>query len=127
MSEMLEGTCINVTDSKHDVYHLQVMGRKEQFIAGAIIPSFVHVRCAERLGILLHLMFSFPYTPMRTFPHSLTNIKKKNVYPGYTNFMSCLLGGDDLARVILLTPIIGEESEARACISYFYFFIFYFI
>jgi hypothetical protein len=44
--------------------------------------------CAERLGIPLHLMFTFPYTPTQAFPHPLANIKKSNVDPGYSNFMS---------------------------------------
>jgi hypothetical protein len=45
-------------------------------------------QCAERLGIPLHLMFTFPYTPTQAFPHPLANIKKTNVDPGYANFMS---------------------------------------
>jgi hypothetical protein len=44
--------------------------------------------CAERLGIPLHLMFTFPYTPTQAFPHPLANIRKSNVDPGYSNFMS---------------------------------------
>jgi hypothetical protein len=33
-------------------------------------------------------MFTFPYTPTQAFPHPLANIKRTNVDPGYTNFMS---------------------------------------
>ncbi len=51
-------------------------------------PSFAHIHCAERLGIPLHLMFTFPYTPTQAFPHPLANIKRSNVDPGYANFMS---------------------------------------
>ncbi|KFY26047.1 hypothetical protein V493_04308 [Pseudogymnoascus sp. VKM F-4281 (FW-2241)] len=94
MAEMFEGfwrACINATDDEHDVHNLKMMGTRGPFIADAIIanpPSFAHVHCAERLGIPLHLMFTFPYTPTLAFPHPLANIKKTNVDPGYTNFMS---------------------------------------
>ncbi|KFY08589.1 hypothetical protein V492_06091 [Pseudogymnoascus sp. VKM F-4246] len=94
MAEMFEGfwrACINATDDEHDVHNLKMMGTKGPFIADAIIanpPSFAHIHCAERLGIPLHLMFTFPYTPTLDFPHPLANIKKTNVDPGYTNFMS---------------------------------------
>ena len=94
MAEMFEGlwrACINATDDEKDVSNLKMMGAKAPFIADAIIanpPSFAHIHCAERLGIPLHLMFTFPYTPTQAFPHPLANIKKSNVDPGYTNFMS---------------------------------------
>ncbi|KFY43397.1 hypothetical protein V495_03964 [Pseudogymnoascus sp. VKM F-4514 (FW-929)] len=94
MAEMFEGfwrACINATDDEHDVQNLKMMGTRGPFIADAIIanpPSFAHIHCAERLGIPLHLMFTFPYTPTLAFPHPLANIKKTNVDPGYTNFMS---------------------------------------
>ena len=94
MAEMFEGfwrACINATDDEHDTENLRMMGRRAPFVADAIIanpPCFAHVHCAERLGIPLHLMFTFPYTPTQAFPHPLANIKKSNVDPGYTNFMS---------------------------------------
>lgn len=94
MAEMFEGfwrACINATDDEKDVSNLKMMGDKAPFIADAIIanpPSFAHIHCAERLGIPLHLMFTFPYTPTQAFPHPLANIKKTNVDPGYANFMS---------------------------------------
>ncbi|OBT54133.1 hypothetical protein VE04_06763 [Pseudogymnoascus sp. 24MN13] len=81
-------------DDEHDVHNLKMVGKKGPFIADAIItnpPSFAHVHYAERLGIPLHLMFTFPYTPTLAFPHPLANIKKTNVNLGYTNFMSYLL------------------------------------
>ncbi|KAK0107754.1 hypothetical protein ONS96_003551 [Cadophora gregata f. sp. sojae] len=94
MAEMFEGfwrACINATDDEKDVSNLKMMGAKSPFIADAIIanpPCFAHIHCAERLGIPLHLMFTFPYTPTQAFPHPLANIKKSNVDPGYANFMS---------------------------------------
>lgn len=94
MAEMFEGfwrACINATDDEHDVHNMKMMGNNAPFVADAIIanpPSFAHIHCAERLGVPLHLMFTFPYTPTQAFPHPLANIKKTNVDPGYSNFMS---------------------------------------
>ncbi|CAG8973118.1 hypothetical protein HYALB_00007595, partial [Hymenoscyphus albidus] len=94
MAEMFEGfwrACINATDDEKDTHNLKMMGAKAPFVADAIIanpPSFAHIHCAERLGIPLHLMFTFPYSPTQSFPHPLANIKKTNVDPGYANFMS---------------------------------------
>ncbi|OAA62047.1 udp-transferase [Niveomyces insectorum RCEF 264] len=94
MAEMFEGfwrACVDATDDPHDIRSLKLVGDKEPFIADAIIanpPSFAHVHCAEALGIPLHLMFTFPYTPTQAFPHPLASIKRSNVDPGYTNFIS---------------------------------------
>ena len=68
-----------------------MMGNKYPFVADAIIanpPSFAHFHCAEKLGIPLHLVFTFPYTPTQSFPHPLANIKASNVDQNHTNFMS---------------------------------------
>ncbi|CAK7237254.1 hypothetical protein SBRCBS47491_009913 [Sporothrix bragantina] len=94
MAEMFDGfwrACVDATDDPNDIRNLKLVGDKEPFIADAIIanpPSYVHVHCAEALGIPLHVMFTFPYTPTQAFPHPLANIKKSNVDPGYTNFIS---------------------------------------
>lgn len=61
------------------------------FIADAIIanpPCFAHVHCAEKLGVPLHLMFTFPYSPTTTMPHPLANIQNSNVSSEYTNAIS---------------------------------------
>ena len=94
MFEMFQGfwrACINATDDEKDAANLKMMGDKHPFVADAIIanpPCFAHVHCAERLGVPLHLMFTFPYSPTQAFPHPLANIKKSNVDTNYTNFMS---------------------------------------
>ena len=94
MLEMFEGfwrACINATDDENDITNLKMMGNRYPFVADAIIanpPSFAHYHCAERLGIPLHLMFTFPYTPTQAFPHPLANIKQSDVEAGYANFMS---------------------------------------
>ncbi|KAJ9667711.1 hypothetical protein H2201_002246 [Coniosporium apollinis] len=94
MSEMFEGmwrACINATDDEHDKENIRMMGDKHPFVADAIIAnpvSFAHVHIAERLGIPLHMMFTFPFTPTSMFPHPLANIKRSNVDVSYTNFIS---------------------------------------
>ncbi|KAH9828145.1 glycosyltransferase family 1 protein [Teratosphaeria destructans] len=96
MAVMFEGfwrACINVTDQESDRQNLKMMGEKHPFVADAIIanpPSMAHVHIAEKLGIPLHIMFTFPYTPTQMFPHPLANVqpKKSNVDESYVNFMS---------------------------------------
>ncbi|EWY86844.1 hypothetical protein FOYG_11214 [Fusarium oxysporum NRRL 32931] len=94
MATMFHGfwrACTNATDDESDRQNLKMMGEKDPFVADVIIanpPSFAHIHCAEALGIPVHLMFTFPYTPTQAFPHPLASIKNSNVDPGYTNFIS---------------------------------------
>ncbi|KAL9030598.1 MAG: hypothetical protein Q9196_001304 [Gyalolechia fulgens] len=94
MFEMFQGfwrACINATDDEYDATNRRMMERRNPFVADAIIanpPSFAHIHCAERLGIPLHIMFTFPYSPTQQFPHPLANIRRSNVDTNYTNFMS---------------------------------------
>ncbi|ROW17677.1 hypothetical protein VPNG_00595 [Cytospora leucostoma] len=94
MAEMFEGfwrACINATDDEKNAKNRRMMWENPPFVADFIIanpPSFAHVHCAEALGVPLVLAFTFPYTPTKSFPHPLAIIKKSNVDPGYTNFMS---------------------------------------
>ncbi|UPX12790.1 uncharacterized protein EKO05_0003327 [Ascochyta rabiei] len=94
MYEMFQGmwrACINATDDETDHMNAKMMGDKAPFVADAIIanpPSFAPAHIAEKLGIPLHMMFTFPYTPTVQFPHPLANIKVSNVEPTYSNFMS---------------------------------------
>ncbi|KAL8793642.1 MAG: hypothetical protein Q9195_003794 [Heterodermia aff. obscurata] len=81
MFEMFQGfwrACVNATDDETGASNRRMMAAEDPFVADAIIanpPSFAHVHCAERLGIPLHLMFTFPYSPTQQFPHPLANIK----------------------------------------------------
>lgn len=95
MAEMFEGfwrACINATDNEKNMRNAKMMEQANPFVADAIIanpPSFAHIHCAEALGIPLHLMFTFPYTPTQAFPHPLASIKKSNVDPGYVSPPLC--------------------------------------
>lgn len=96
MGEMFEGmwrACTNATENETNTSNLKMMGSTFPFVADAIIanpPSMAHVHIAERLGVPLHIMFTFPYSPTQQFPHPLANIKpgKSNVDTSYVNFMS---------------------------------------
>ncbi|KAF2703321.1 glycosyltransferase family 1 protein [Pleomassaria siparia CBS 279.74] len=128
MFEMFQGmwrACINSTDDEKDDANMKMMGDKHPFVADAIIanpPSFAPPHIAERLGIPLHMMFTFPYTPTVQFPHPLANIKTSNVDANYTNFMSYPLVemmtwqglGDLINRFRLKTLHIDEVSTLWA-------------
>ncbi|PVH98274.1 glycosyltransferase family 1 protein [Periconia macrospinosa] len=94
MMGMFQGmwrACVNATDDETDQANLKMMGERIPFVCDAIIanpPSFAPPHIAERLGVPLHMMFTFPYSPTTHFPHPLANIKTSNVDAKYTNFMS---------------------------------------
>ena len=94
MYEMFQGfwrACICPIDDTSDGLAVHKVAHARPFVADAIIanpPSFAHIHCAERLGVPLHIMFTFPYTPTQHFPHPLANIQSSNVEAKYTNFMS---------------------------------------
>ncbi|TWU70539.1 hypothetical protein ED733_000755 [Metarhizium rileyi] len=94
MAEMFDGfwrACIHATEDEATDNNTRPTDGADVFIADAIIanpPSFAHIHCAEALGLPLHLVFTFPYTPTQAFPHPLASIKKSNVDQGYTNFIS---------------------------------------
>lgn len=94
MYEMFNGfwrACVNATDDEKDNTNLKMLGNRFPFVADAIIAnpvSFAHYHCAEKLGIPLHMVFTFPYTPTAEFPHPLANVKSSNVDREYTNYMS---------------------------------------
>ena len=94
MAGMMRGfwrACVDDFVVEGDGREGRVVGEREPFVADAIIanpPSFAHIHCAEALGIPVHLMFTFPYTPTQAFPHPLASVKRSNVDPGYTNWIS---------------------------------------
>ena len=123
MLEMFQGfwrACINATDDEKDLENLKMMGNKHPFVADAIIanpPCFAHVHCAERLGVPLHLMFTFPYSPTQQFPHPLANIRKTNVDTNYVNFMSYplveMMWVSFLQIITLESPAYCSQDMAR--------------
>ncbi|THC93158.1 hypothetical protein EYZ11_007367 [Aspergillus tanneri] len=63
----------------------------QPFVADVIIanpPTFVHLSCAERLGIPLNMMFTMPWSPTQAFPHPLATIRSQSTKPSAANFAS---------------------------------------
>lgn len=90
----------------------------EPFVADAIIanpPSIMHIHCAEALGIPVHIMFAFPFTPTRTFPHPLTCIKTSDMNDGYTNFVSYPLV--DMVVWQGLGDLVNEVRTDQMCLD----------
>ncbi|KAK4105397.1 glycosyltransferase family 1 protein [Parathielavia hyrcaniae] len=64
------------------------------FVADAIIanpPSFAHIHIAEKMGVPLHMMFTMPWTPTRSFPHPLADVVATNADAAITNYVSYAL------------------------------------
>ncbi|KAH6712110.1 hypothetical protein BKA61DRAFT_485843 [Leptodontidium sp. MPI-SDFR-AT-0119] len=97
--EMLVGcwrSCIEAGDGTGDpVFEgKRKLDDGQPFVADAIIanpPSFAHIHCAEKLGVPLHLMFTMPWSPTKSFPHPLVNIRSSNAHGDQTNFLSYAL------------------------------------
>ncbi|KAL4972961.1 hypothetical protein BDW66DRAFT_169057 [Aspergillus desertorum] len=65
--------------------------RRLQFVADVIIanpPSFVHLSCAEKLGVPLNMMFTMPWSATQAFPHPLANVQSQHTKPSVGNFAS---------------------------------------
>ncbi|KAL1849446.1 hypothetical protein Plec18170_007352 [Paecilomyces lecythidis] len=63
----------------------------EPFVADVIIanpPVFVHLSCAERMGVPLNIMFTMPWSPTQYFPHPLANIRSQGTKPSVANLAS---------------------------------------
>ena len=75
---VLDGCWRSMVDAEDEDEDALAGSGSAAFVADAIIanpPSFAHVHIAESLGIPLHIMFTMPWTPTRSFPHPLANIK----------------------------------------------------
>ena len=74
MAEILEGcwkSCADADEVKEEEGSRRGTPKKRPFVAHAIIanpPSFAHVHCAEKLGVPLHLMFTYVATMFHACP-----------------------------------------------------------
>jgi len=88
-------SCIEPSDSSMDTDQDDDMTRRP-FIADAIIanpPSFAHIHCAEKLGIPIHMMFT--YVTISSFVRRLTRLQNAMVsYPS----LSTSLGPSQISR-----------------------------
>lgn len=90
---ILEGcwrSCIEAGDGMAD----KLNDSSVPFVADVIIanpPSFAHVHCAERLGIPVHMMFTMPWSPTKSFPHPFAKISPKEKNQEKANKLSYLM------------------------------------
>ncbi|KAJ5475205.1 Sterol 3-beta-glucosyltransferase UGT80B1 [Penicillium diatomitis] len=111
--EMGDGT--NLHQIKEDLWSEEEDYRQRPFVADVIIanpPSLAHIHCAQKLGIPLHIIFtwvlvsgqcdrqinrtgtdfctfsSMPWSPTQAFPHPLAVIQQQDCKPSVANFVS---------------------------------------
>ncbi|KAL6709290.1 hypothetical protein ACN47E_001697 [Coniothyrium glycines] len=95
MAEMFEGTwrsCIEAGDGLGKrTTAIDVENTEDLFIADVIIanpPSMGHIHCAEKLGIPLHMVFTMPWSPTKTFHHPLAAMDYGDVDQSVANYFS---------------------------------------
>ncbi|KAF1915267.1 hypothetical protein BDU57DRAFT_518153 [Ampelomyces quisqualis] len=95
MATMFEGTwrsCIEAGDgmgSKRTA--INVDATDDLFMADVIIanpPSMGHIHCAEKLGIPLHIVFTMPWSPTKSFHHPLAAMEYGDVDKSTANYLS---------------------------------------
>ena len=67
---------------------------KDLFLADAIIanpPSMAHIHCAEKLSIPLHMVFTMPWSPTKTFHHPLAAMDYGEADQSTGNYMSYMM------------------------------------
>ncbi|KAF2824116.1 UDP-Glycosyltransferase/glycogen phosphorylase [Ophiobolus disseminans] len=95
MAEMFEGTwrsCIEAGNGMGPkTTAIDVDNTDSLFIADVIIanpPSMGHIHCAEKLGIPLHIVFTMPWSPTKTFHHPLAAMEYGDVDKSVANYFS---------------------------------------
>lgn len=95
MAEMFEGTwrsCIEAGDGLSEkITAINVEDPEDLFIADVIIanpPSMGHIHCAEKLGIPLHMVFTMPWSPTKSFHHPLAAMDYGDVDRSIANVFS---------------------------------------
>ncbi|KAH7029597.1 glycosyltransferase family 28 domain-containing protein, partial [Microdochium trichocladiopsis] len=150
MADILEGTwrsCIEPRKPSHVPHELPSMRRltasdvtasDDLFLADAIIanpPSMGHIHCAEKLGIPLHMVFTMPWSPTRSFHHPLASMQYGQAETGVANFLSFIMmelltwqGLGDVINVFRtqtlkldpISPLWGNQLLARLRVPYTY-------
>ena len=98
MFEIINGcwrSCIEAGDGTGGrVTAANVENPDDLFLADAIIanpPSMAHIHCAEKLGIPLHIVFTMPWSPTRTFPHPLASMSYGDTDASIANYLSFMM------------------------------------
>jgi sterol 3beta-glucosyltransferase len=95
MATMFEGTwrsCIEAGDGiGPKKTAINADDASDLFMADVIIanpPSMGHIHCAEKLGIPLHIVFTMPWSPTKTFHHPLAAMEYGDVDKSTANYLS---------------------------------------
>lgn len=98
MAEIIDGawrSCIEAGDGMGPrVKAARVQNPEDLFLADAIIanpPSMAHLHCAEKLGIPLHMVFTMPWSPTKSFPHPLASMSYGNADARVANYLSFIM------------------------------------
>lgn len=142
MDEIIHGVWRSCIESGNGMGERTTAARtadvKDLFIADAIIanpPSMGHIHCAEKLGIPLHMVFTMPWSPTRSFHHPLAAMNSEDEGPKVANYLSFLAmelltwqGLGDLInkfrtrtlRLDPISPMWGNQLIPRLRVPYTY-------
>ncbi|KAL5117639.1 hypothetical protein ACEQ8H_004532 [Pleosporales sp. CAS-2024a] len=131
MAEIIRGTwrsCIEPGNGMGDkMTAVEAETAKDLFLADVIIanpPSMGHIHCAEKLGIPLHIVFTMPWSPTRTFHHPLASMDYGKVEKPVANYFSFavmeLLTWQGLGDVINKFRTQTLKLDARLRIPHYY-------
>ncbi|KAF2681820.1 glycosyltransferase family 1 protein [Lentithecium fluviatile CBS 122367] len=142
MTEIINGawrSCIEAGDGLGvPTRAADVMSTSDLFIADAIIanpPSMAHIHCAEKLGIPLHMVFTMPWSPSRSFHHPLAAMEYGDADAKTANYLSFMMmelltwqGLGDLInkfrvqtlKLDPISPLWGHQLLPRLRVPYTY-------
>ncbi|KAF5018680.1 hypothetical protein F66182_9326 [Fusarium sp. NRRL 66182] len=98
MLEIISGawrSCIEAGDGMGEpIRAADVEHADDLFIADLIIanpPSMAHLHCAQKLSIPLHMVFTMPWSPTKTFPHPLAAMSYGDADAKVANYLSFMM------------------------------------
>ncbi|RGP67892.1 hypothetical protein FLONG3_8360, partial [Fusarium longipes] len=98
MAEIISGTwrsCIEAGDGMGEpIKAANVVSADDLFLADVIIanpPSMGHIHCAQKLSIPLHMVFTMPWSPTKSFPHPLAAMSYGDADAKVANYLSFMM------------------------------------
>ncbi|GKU13175.1 unnamed protein product [Fusarium langsethiae] len=98
MAEIISGTwrsCIEAGDGMGEpIKAANVESADDLFLADLIIanpPSMGHIHCAQKLSIPLHMVFTMPWSPTKSFPHPLASMSYGDADAKVANYLSFMM------------------------------------
>jgi hypothetical protein len=99
MSDIFQGvwrSCIEAGDgmTSEPIRASNVQRIQDLFLVDAIIanpPSMAHVHCAEKLNVPLHMVFTMPWSPTKSFHHPLAAMSYGEAEESTANYLSFMM------------------------------------